>query len=235
MGTTSSNKRDYALPKTPVRRIPTNRRSITGFVSFRGESSIQFESTLERDFVLLQEFSLPVLDVVSQPCEIPFVDRNGRSYIYIPDFLVQYRTDSRDPNEQFKPLLVEVKPETQWRQHWRKWMPKWKAARRFARENGWHFTIMDESRIRSVALQNITFLRSFVNLDFDENFSRQLLADVESMGSATFEYLLVKHFHGFYMAEGVRHLWHLLAARRLECDITLPLNSNTELWVPHAI
>jgi hypothetical protein len=235
MSITSLNKRDSALPTAPVRRIPLNRRSVTSFVSFRGEHSIQCESTLERDFVMLQEFSLPVLDVVSQPCEIPFVGSNGRRYTYTPDFLVYYKTDSAPDEMLTKPLLVEVKPEEQWRKHWREWLPKWKAAHRYASDRGWRFKIMDESRIRSTPLENINFLKRYVDLDCEETYSQEVLADLEALGSATFEYLLVKHFQGLFQAQGIQHLWHLLVTRRIECDITLPLGNDTELWVPYDV
>jgi hypothetical protein len=204
-------------------------------VSFRGEHSIQCESTLERDFVLLQAFSLPVLDVVSQPCEIPFVGANGRPYTYTPDFLVHYKTNSAPLELQTKPLLVEVKPEAEWREHSREWFPKWQAARRHALEQGWRFKIMDESRIRSVALQNINFLSRYVTLECDEAYTKQIVEDLLTLGSAPFEYLLAKHFQGLYFAQGIQHLWHLLATRRLECDITLPLSNQTELWVPYDV
>lgn len=84
------NKCDYPEMVRSIRTIPLNRRHVTGFVSWRGESSIPYESPLERDFVLRQEFSLGVASVVSQPCRIAYTDSDGREHHYTPDYLVIY-------------------------------------------------------------------------------------------------------------------------------------------------
>lgn len=228
------NRCDYAVPASPVRAIPRNRRSVTGFLSWRGQDSIQYESTLERDFLIRHEFSLAVSQVISQPCVVPFVTATGRAAGYTPDFLVVYQADSAPLQYQRRPVLVEVKPQAEWRAHWRKWLPKWKAARRYASSQGWSFHIMDETRIRTQALTNIQFLRRYRNNVYSSQESDWIVHSVQEMGAVTFDYLLAKHFQGIYAAEGVGHLWSLLANRRLECDICLPLDGATELWVPYA-
>lgn len=220
-----------ALPSS-VRVIPRSRRSVTGYQSWRRQHSIQYESTLERDFIVRQEFDLAVAEVISQPCRIPFIAPSGRHSYYTPDFLVTFKTSSAPPSAQSKPLLIEVKPEADWRRHWREWLAKWKAAKRYAELQGWRFRIMDESRIRTPALTNIQFLRRYRDTAFPVEESDAIVKDVRDLGSATFDYLLAKHFQGIYAAEGVAHLWGLLAQRRLDCDICLPLGGSTELWVP---
>lgn len=228
----SSNSRDYALPASSVRTIPRNRRTVTGFKSWRGQQSIPYESPLERDFLVRQEFSLSVAQVISQPCKVPFVSQTGRRAQYTPDFLVVYTADSSPLRFQRRPLLVEVKPKAEWHEHWREWFPKWKAARRYAASQGWTFRILDESRIRTQALANIEFLRRYRDTTYPAQESDWIVASVREMGAATFDYLLAKHFPGVYAAEGIGHIWCLLASRRLDCDICLPLGGNTELWVP---
>lgn len=57
---------------TSVRKIGPTRRSVSGCYAFRGEESIAFESTLERDFLIKADFDVSVLGVISQPCAIPF-------------------------------------------------------------------------------------------------------------------------------------------------------------------
>lgn len=112
------------------RKIMPTRRSVSGVYAFRGETPIQFESTLERDFLILNEFKLCVLDVIPQPIQIPF-EKNGRAYNYTPDFLVYYRLGNVPYGEYPKPMLIEVKPCADWRQHWRSWLNKkhWTLAR----------------------------------------------------------------------------------------------------------
>lgn len=227
-----SNSCDCAVPSKPVRAIPRNRRSVTGFLSWRGQQSIQYESTLERDFLIRHEFCLAVSHVISQPCVLPFTSRSGKASHYTPDFLVVYKADSSPLKFQRRPMLVEVKPQAEWREHWREWLPKWKTARRYAISQGWTFRIMDEWRIRTQALSNIEFLRRYRNSTYPTQEGDWIVDSVREMGAVSFDYLLAKHFPGIYAAEGIGHLWSLLASRRLDCDICLPLGGDTELWVP---
>jgi len=215
-----------------VRRIGPTRRSVSGVYAFRGETSIQFESTLERDFLIRNEFSSAVLAVISQPVQIPFVGVNGRSYTYTPDYLVYFRLGNRHYDDYPKPLLVEVKPEKEWRKSWREWLPKWKSAYRHAKEQGWAFHIHDESRIRDQAFENIRFLERYKRMQFSVEESRWVVENVRQMGSAPLHYILARHFMGMYRAEGIAHIWHLLSIRQLDCDISQPLNDATEFWVP---
>jgi len=218
---------------TEVRRIGPTRRSVSGVYVFRGEASIPFESTLERDFLIRKEFSRDVADVIAQPCQIPFFDPGTRrSYLYTPDFLVYYRLGNRHYEDYPKPLLVEVKPAAEWRKHWRRWLPKWKAAWRYAKEQGCTFHIHDETRIRDQAFQNIMFLERYKRMQFAAEDSAAVLETVQQMGCATMDYLLARHFMGIYRAQGIAHVWHLLAMRQLECDISRPLGDFTELWMP---
>lgn len=214
-----------------VRKIKPTRRSVSGVYMFRNDSRVFYESTLERDFIVRQEFFRNVLDVIPQPVEIEWVDRNGRKQKYTPDFMVYYRLGTRHWEDYPKPMLVEVKPEKEWRNHWREWMPKWKAAWRYAKEIGAIFHIYDESRIRDVVFENIMFLKRYKQMQFAIEDSQWILESVNEMGCAPFHYILSRHFNGIYRAQGIAHIWHLLAARAIDCDISRPLNNFTELWV----
>lgn len=215
-----------------MRRIGTTRRSISGRYAFRGETAIPFESALERDFLIRKEFCLSVLDIIPQPVQIPFVASNGQTYTYTPDFLVYYRLGNMVYGEYPKPVLIEVKPRAEWKTHWREWLPKWKATYRYAKEQGWEFHIHDESRIRDQVLTNIRFLDRYKRTEFPVEETRSVIENVQQMGSAPLHYILARHFMGIYRAEGIAHIWNLLATRKLDCDITRPLNDFTELWVP---
>jgi hypothetical protein len=225
------NNRDYITGRQ-TRKLRPTRRSVSGAYAFRGETRIVFKSTLERDFLIRQEHFLHVLDVIPQPVQIPFTTHDRRTYTYTPDFLVYYRLGNRAYSEYPKPLLVEVKPEEKWRTRWREWLPKWKAAYRYAKEQGWEFHIHDETRIRDQAFENIKFLERYKRMQFSVEESRWVIENVRQMGSVPFHHLLARHFMGDYRGQGIAHLWHLLAIRQLDCDISLPLNDSTNLWVP---
>lgn len=215
-----------------VRAIKPTRRSVSGFLPFRGAGGVPFESLLERDFLKRMRFSHLVESVIAQPVRVDFIDSLGRAQTYTPDFLVHYRQPTGvDYMDYIKPMLVEVKPAYEWRKNWRAWLSKWKAARRYAREEGWTFSIYDESRIRGLPLDNITFLERFERLDFDREDIEMVLKTLQEMEFAPVHYLLARHFKGVYRDRGVGLLWHLIASGRVECDITEPLNEYLELWV----
>lgn len=215
-----------------VRKIRPTRRSVSGIYPFRGLSSVAYESTLERDFVVKHEFFSHVLDIIPQPTVVEWRDPLGRLRTYVPDFMVYFRLGARSFENYPKPILVEVKPRLLWQKHWRTWLPKWKAARRFAREQGAEFRIFDESRIRDQAFGNITFLERYKRMQVDEPDSAQILDTVRLQDVVTVDYLVTRHFMGIYRAEGIAHVWHLLASRRLDCDIREPLGPLTPVWIP---
>ncbi|MDP4078523.1 TnsA endonuclease N-terminal domain-containing protein [Acidovorax sp. A1169] len=171
--------------------------------------------------------------VLAQPCSIPFVTHSGRNETYTPDYLVTYAVADIAAGWEPSPLLVEVKSKEDWKLNWREWSPKWKAARRYAAEQGWRFKVMDETRIRTMSLDNIHFLMEYRDRDVPREESDVIVDDVRSLGIAKIDYVLAKHFPGLYRAEGVAHLWHLIATRRLDCDIGELLGDATEVWVPN--
>lgn len=78
----------------PVRKHLTVYGSISGNYSFRNSKIIWFESTLERDFIRRLEFNDSVLDIVSQPIQIPYLTKLGRESTYTPDMLVTFSSQS---------------------------------------------------------------------------------------------------------------------------------------------
>jgi len=218
--------------KGQARKLGTTRRSVSGFVSLRNGAFVGYESKLERDFLAKTNSNLAVLDIIPQPVSIPFSYPNGRAYEYTPDFLVYYRLENGYIDNAKKPMLVEVKEETSWRENWRKWLPKWKAAWRYAKENGYSFHIMDESRIRDTTLLNVEFLSRYKRMIFDVELTSQILIDTQQHGHIAFSTLLGRHYSGVEQASGISHLWYLLATRQLDCDLSLPLTNDTNLWMP---
>jgi hypothetical protein len=192
--------------------------------AFRGQG-VAFESMLERDFLSRMDFRKDVLSVVSQPVQLDFVARSGRSYTYTPDYLVHFHSRSH-----LRPMLVEVKPQENWRENWRDLLPKWKAAWRYAKQQGWRFHIYDESRIRGQSLKNIQYLERFKNADYADLDLDAVVRTVAFKGVASIDYLLELHFQGAE-ALGKSHIFHLIATRQLDCDISGFLGNSLEVTV----
>lgn len=219
----------YNLDLGPKRSIGMTRRSVSGIYVFRGVTSIPHESTLERDFLIRSEFFLNVLQILPQPVRIPFTGADGRQYSYVPDFLVMYRPTKQGCR---RPLLVEVKPSEQWNRHWRKWGLKWEAAIRYAKQYNWRFQIQDESRIRDIVLQNVRYLRFYKRMRFEAEDSQRAIETLRSIGPTSIGAILDQHYNSTSRSQGMAFLWHLVAVRKLDCEITGPMNHHTKLWVP---
>lgn len=213
-----------------TRKIRPTRRSISGIYAFRGEISVPFESSLERDFLIRTEFNRFVLNVIPQPVQIPFSGRNGQSYTYTPDFLVYFRAN--ESGQEHKPLLVEVKPAAIWREHWRDWSAKWKSARRYAIDRGWIFRIADESRIRDQVLANINALNRYTRTFFSEDQGLALIDYVRHCQVTTAGDLAASCFGPDQQDRAMATIWHLVAMRHLECQMEAPLTGQTTLWIP---
>ncbi len=126
-----------------------------------------------------------------------------------------------------RPQLVEVKPAEEWRQHWRAWSAKWKAAGRHAAQRGWTFRIHDESRIRDVALANIQFLRRYQGQGQAAGLAGRVRQISREGGVMTAQAL--QGCAGVSPAQ----LWLLLAERELEFDLNRPLGADSKVWVTH--
>lgn len=215
-----------------VRKIRPTRRSVSGHFVFRDVGSIPYESTLERDFLARTTFFSGVLDITAQPCEIPFVDPDtGRSYLYTPDFLVTYRLGDFYHGNYPAPELVEVKPEAEWREHWRKWLPKWKAARRWAADRGMRFRIYDEHRIRDEIFTNIESLARYKHFAASAQDIRLLCDLIGHLQVVSIKDLITLHKSQGCIPNPIPLAWHLLVNRIIDCDISRPLNVDTEVWI----
>ena len=199
---------------------------------FRGKRAVPYESALERDLIIRTEFFQNIEDIIAQPVQVSFSSQNGSKHIYTPDFLIYRKPRVRVCPRFQKPILVEVKPRQSWQQNWRQWSPKWKAAMRYAKEQGWEFRIMDESRIRDESLKNIRWLARFKKTEIKERYRNQITDEIRDLGYAEFDYLLQRHFGQNDSDSGAQNLWALVAQRYIDCDVSLPLDGATKFWVP---
>ncbi|CUS47637.1 MAG: TnsA endonuclease N terminal [Idiomarinaceae bacterium HL-53] len=219
-----------------VRKIKPTRRSISGVYPFRGEVSIPFESSLERDFIILQEANPRVSRIVAQPVELSYRNSQNRAYRYTPDFLV-YRDNCfpHDSDHQWKPMLVEVKPLEELRKSFSKLKPKFQSAFAFARSEGFLFHVFDERRIRTTKLENLNFLNRYKRFPFDQYDTEELellLSRVEVLGQCTIDNLVTSLYKSDKMKlQTLAQVWHLISVSTLACDLSLPLNWQTEVWI----
>lgn len=175
----------------PIRKIPKSYRSVTGLIaSNKNQRMAGFESSLERDLILLIEFDLNVEYYEEQPLVIDYIDSNGEEHTYTPDIFVKYRKDIV-PAKWMKPSLYEVKYRQDLFANWKELKPKFKAARAYAKPKGWQFQIITEQEIKTPYLQNVRFLLPYRRLEFDWNEQDFVLSKLRDMRVANPESLML--------------------------------------------
>lgn len=213
----------------PVREIPRNYRFLTGIVSQTGTA---FEGTLERDFYILLGWDPRVARVEGQPVTLTYQDARGVTRPYTPDTLVYYHPE---PGATVAPAprLFEVKPRERIREDWPAIKRKYKAARRFARLQGWTFGFVTEKEIRTPLLDNIKFLRRHRKQPVDPAARDLLLRTLQEQGSSTPGAVLAAVSQDSNQrAVLISALWKLIATRVIACDLSKPLKMTSQISLP---
>lgn len=212
----------------PVRKPRPVYGSVSGYFAFRGEETIWFESTLERDLLQKLEFNSNVMQVICQPVEIPYRTNLGRNSTYTPDFLVQFYST---PNVQ-KHLLIEVKPRDKLKTDWKRLKPKLKAGFEYAKQQGWDFKIFDESRIRDQFLANLKFLKRYQNTEFPKEDTLYLVNKLNQLEASTVNTLAISLYQSDQqILQAIAHIWALVAKKIISCDLTQALKPTTVIWL----
>jgi hypothetical protein len=150
----------------PVRKIPPKQKSLSGIHAGSGGQGVAFESSLERDFISLMMFDADFISIEEQPVEVPVPGKRGRAGYYIPDFLVHRRERPT--------MLVEVKPADILKSDADHYEERFEAARRFANDRDWEFSIWTEDEIRGPRLENAKFLLPFRTQSLDSSIATAL-------------------------------------------------------------
>ena len=210
-----------------VRRIPTNVRSLTG--QFNGQ---EFESSLERDLLLLVHYDYGVDWYEAQPVTIEYKDpESGKPRTYTPDLLVGYLPDEH--GEQRCPSLYEVKYREDLAEQWKVLKPKYKAARAYAREHGWVFQIMTDKEIRTPYLDNVKFLLRYRDTEPDESRAARLSEALERLQETDPQTLIMTAYRSeAEQGEALWTLWAMVAWGWILCDLHSPLTMTTRIWRP---
>lgn len=223
MGTINEIK-SSKLVSGPVRRIGVKTRSITGTMP----NGNRYESSLERDLMILLNFD-PLVDVFTpQPLVIPYQMPDKSWHKYTPDGLIEYRKDIavHDP----RPVLVEVKYRQAFTGNAKNWLPKFRAANAYAKENNWLFEIYTEDKIRTPFLDNIKFLTPYLT-QHNPDLMFWIQDKLQALGTSDPRALISSLYQDKWnQARLIPSLWALVAQRKIGCDLTEPLTMKTKLW-----
>lgn len=214
------------LTGKPVRRIGIKSRSITGTMP----NGARYESSLERDLMILLNFDPFVHLYTPQPITISYKLADGSWHKYTPDGLIEWYQDI--PSYDNRPVLVEVKYREAFKKGaWKELLPKFKAARKLAKDKGWRFEIFTEDKIRTPLLENVKFLYRYVIVEGDAEFQLLLLDKLAEIGYTT-PYLLINSIFKdkWNQALLIPSLWKLIGKREIGCDLTTLLTMNSKIW-----
>jgi hypothetical protein len=213
----------------PVRKIPKNYRNVTGIAAHvKASGEAMYESSLERDFLTMLEFSPDVESYVVQPVKLEWIDTQDTPRSYTPDTFVLF---SKITSEIKKPMLCEVKYRKDLWADWNKLRPKYKAAIRFAKAQDWQFKIITEIEIRTFYLENARFLLRYRSPVPDAGIMQLLYDKLEDIREATPTGLIKAVYQDEWnQAKALWVLWYMVSTFQIGTDLRVPLNMDSPIW-----
>lgn len=219
----SQKKMRISLKKK--RNISANEFSLTGQIkSLKRNDLVDFESSLERDYIHILEFDENVRYYYEQPLKIEFNDR-----YYIPDFFVEYWDGTKE--------VIEIKYNIDLIDNASKYVTKFKAAEEFCNSNNLTFRILTETDIRNNYLFNIKFLNA-VQIRHTSNESEyfnefELLEQNMKKLERTTPNKLLNSCTSCELkrAELIQYLWLMIIYKKIKIDLSIKLNMETEIWI----
>lgn len=214
------------LDEKPVRTIGTSRQYLTGQVSLDSGKMASFESSLERDWLVVLDFDPAVRWIQEQPFTIDYVT-SGKARRYTPDVIAEH-----EQGGEVRTIVYEIKPREILRSKWSLYRPRFKAAVHFCKEKGWRFKIVTESEIRTPYLENAKFLRRYRNLPEQKLICDQLLYTFKALGATTPQALLAAaYWPKEDQMKAIPMLWKMITDGRVCAFLHEPLTMNSEIWL----
>lgn len=214
-----------------ARTIPPGHRSITGAIpSLHSAKPLQYESKLERDFLMLMEIEWWLISIATQPVTID-IDVDGQVRRYTPDVLVIWHPDCAFPFRSHQ-VLFEVKPLDVLRRDFAKLAPKYKAARRYFRRLGMDYRVVTERTIRVPRLSNALRIAPAARQNASEPLFETICnALLDHPYDMTFGRLRGSLEDAGYMRSvAVDGIYNLISRGRIHCDLHAELNDASPLY-----
>lgn len=152
----------------PVRTVSNRgRRNVIGyFPSLKMRRMVQFESTLERDFIYLLDFVPQVVSFEEQPLVVEY-EHEGKTRSYTPDFQVMFANG--------RMVLLECKPQCFVGKEANQ--RKFQAAEAWCGRRGWLFQVVTEEPLRTgCRLQNVKLLTQHARHEVGKQIKQSILA-----------------------------------------------------------
>lgn len=213
--------------KFSQRKIKKNYRSITGhFPSIKNNTSIGFESKLEKAHFLALEFDNEVISYQEQPqIEIFF---NGKNQIYSADCYIK-----RVKNSSRKDSIVEVKYTNEIEKKKEYFEKRFESAKISANKLNLDFEIYTEQNHSEIYLDNLDFLYRYKLYPIENKYENQIINLVKKNKKiSTFDLanLISQNLAEYGLISNC--IWDLVCKEKLRSDLLsakVTMNSFVEL------
>lgn len=198
------------------------------FFSIKNNKGIQFESSLERDFIYMLEMDQNVISFLEQPFTVRYRDSNNRIRKYTPDFL--YHIESLKSPKSF---VIEIKYQEDLEKNAGVYTPKFDATKVFCEENNYEFKILSEKEIRNDYLLNCKFLYSykFNTVDSKDPSIEILLHNLKELGTTTPRKLIEFSTHNIdKQMELIYYVWYMISTHKIQCLWNIPITMDSIIW-----
>lgn len=210
------------------RNIDLSNISLTGSItSIKNNSIVEFESSLERDFIYLLEYDNNVRKYFEQPIKISFYYNNCQKF-YIPDFFVEY--------DNGKKQVIEIKYKADLNDELNK--IKFRVANDFCKRNNIEFKVFTEDDIRTNLLFNSKFLFYYKNPQLEINRTDiEILFNMLSKNKKLIISDLINECTKVYerQAELIYVLWYMLAREFICYNKNCKLSMNSVVWIKQKV
>lgn len=210
-----------------VRKIGLTYRSLSGnFFSIKNNKVVQFESSLERDFVYTLEMDHNVISFLEQPFTITYRDPNNKIRRYTPDFLYNIAG--------LKSVVIEIKYQEDLRQNSDIYTSKFDAAKVFCEENSYEFKVLTENDIRNDYLLNCKFLYSYKShkVDIKDPSIELLINNLKKLSFTTPRKLIefsVKDLNK--QIKLLYYVWYMIAINTINCFWNERITMDSKIWI----
>jgi hypothetical protein len=215
-----------------VRKLKKSFKAVTGrFYSTLLSRLVQFDSLLERDFILLVDMHPSVRWFAEQPFKISMRGDPDTEKFYVPDFLVSFHPGTFLGRKTGLPWIVETKYSSDLRANWAKIHPKLRAGVREAHMRDSRFKIVTERRLHGIGLSNAHYLRRFLNADVSPEAIDRVVRAVQTAKRSTIGALTSETMPAMDEIDNEHRAIFVAIARRLiNAEFDLPLGPETVVW-----
>jgi hypothetical protein len=201
-------------PKDNVRRVAAIGSNLRYTVTGKNHQIVQCESFLERKLTLRFDRDPSIRTYVSQPEQFTYLDAEGKTHTYTPDFIVWRETGEIEIHEV---TLIE-------RQEKLRIQEREKAARQICQQRGWRYVVHTEATLpQATEAANLLALSRYRPTAYANPEVTHLvearLADPST--SVSLQTLLGEITHGLHLPQApvISALCHLLWHGKLETDL----------------